>query len=188
MSRKNIVAALVLNFVLIFTISTIASAKNQSAEPSITLLASGLQGASGSAIGPDGALYVTEGTVGIISRVDPQTGDITTFAEGLPPAILPIGGANDLVFMGDTAYVLVTMIGDDLPIPVNNGDVVGIYRVDEPNSFTVIADIGTWSIDNTSESEVVIPSGVYYAIDAFRGGFLVTEGDHLRHITIEGGI
>ena len=190
MSRKKLVAALVLSFVLIFTISTIASAKNQSAEPSITLLASGLQGASGSAIGPDGALYVTEGAVGRISRVDPQTGGITTFAEGLPPAILPIGGANDLVFMDETAYVLVTMIGDDLPIPVNNGDVVGIYRVDGPNSFTVITDIGTWSIDNPSESEVVIPSGVHYAIDAFRGGFLVTDGHHNRvlYATLDGDV
>lgn len=190
MSKKNFVAALVLCFVLIFTISTIASAKNQSAEPSITLLASGLQGASGSAIGPDGALYVTEGAVGRISRVDPQTGGITTFAEGLPPAILPIGGANDLVFMDETAYVLVTMIGDDLPIPVNNGDVVGIYRVDGPNSFTVITDIGTWSIDNPSESEVVIPSGVHYAIDAFRGGFLVTDGHHNRvlYATLDGDV
>ena len=28
---------------------------------------------------------------------------------------------------------------------VGGNDVVGIYRVDGPSSFTVIADIGTWS-------------------------------------------
>jgi hypothetical protein len=37
----------------------------------------GLQGATGSTIGPGGALYVTEGAAGRISRVDPQTGEIT---------------------------------------------------------------------------------------------------------------
>jgi len=190
MKRKSLVVALVLSFVLIFASSTIAAAKNPSAEPSISLLASGLQGASGSAIGPDGALYVTEGAAGRISRINPQTGDITTFAEDLPPAILPIGGATDLVFMDETAYVLVTMVGDDLPIPVNNGDVVGIYRVDGPNSFTVIADIGKWSINNPSQSEVFIPSGVHYAIDTFRGGFLVTDGHHNRvlYVTLDGEV
>ena len=190
MKRKSLVVALVLSFVLIFVSSTVAAAKNPTVEPSITLLVSGLQGASGSAIGPDSALYVTEGAAGRISRVDPETGNVTTYAEGLPPAILPIGGATDLVFMDETAYVLVTMIGDDLPIPVNNGDVVGIYRVDGPSSFTVIADLGTWSINNPSESEVFIPSGVHYAIDTFRGGFLVTDGHHNRvlYATLNGEV
>ena len=180
MNRKSLMVALVLGCAIILASITVVAAKNLYAEPSIALLASGLEGASGSTVGPDGALYVTEGAAGRVSRVDPQTGEITTFAEGLPPAILPIGGATDLVFMDETAYVLVTMIGDDLPVPVNNGDVVGIYRVDGPNSFTVIADIGTWSIDNPSNSTVFIPSGVHYAIDTFRGGFLVTDGHHNR--------
>jgi hypothetical protein len=190
MNRKSLVVALVLSFVLIFAISTVAAAKNPSAEPSISLLASGLEGASGSAIGTDGALYVTEGAAGRVSRIDPQTGNVTTYTEGLPPAILPIGGANDLVFMDGTAYVLVTMVGDDLPVPVNNDDVVGIYRIDGPNSYTVIADIGTWSINNPSQSEVFIPSGVHYAIDTFRGGFLVTDGHHNRvlYVTLDGEV
>jgi hypothetical protein len=167
-----------------------AAAKIPSGEPTVTQLVTGLEGASGSTIGPGGALYVTEGAAGRISRVDPQTGEKTTFAEGLPPALLPIGGANDLVFIGGTAYVLVTMVGDDLPIPVDNGDVVGIYRVDGPNSFTVIADIGEWSINNPSGSEVFIPSGVHYAMETFRGGFLVTDGHHNRvlHVTRDGDV
>jgi len=190
MKRKSLVVALVLSLVLIFASSTVATAKNPSAELSITLMASGLEGASGSTIGPDGALYVTEGAAGRVSRIDPQTGNVTTYAEGLPKAILPIGGVNDLVFMDGTAYVLVTMVGDDLPIPVNNGDVVGVYRVDGLNSFTVIADIGTWSINNPSESDVFIPSGVHYAIDTFRGGFLVTDGHHNRvlYVTLDGEV
>src|SRR5918996_1636839 len=63
-------------------------------EPTAVLLATGLEGASGSTIGPGGALYVTEGAAGRISRVDPRTGDITTFASGLPPAVLGIGGRS----------------------------------------------------------------------------------------------
>lgn len=67
-------------------------------------LVTGLEGASGSTVGPDGALYVTEGAVeeadgvfvGRVSRVDPATGEVTTFASGLPAAIIPIGGAIDV--------------------------------------------------------------------------------------------
>src|SRR5262245_12716042 len=67
-----------------------------------TLLASSLQGSSGSAVGPGGALYVTEGAAGRLSRVDPETGAITTVAEGLPPALVGIGGAIDVAFIGST--------------------------------------------------------------------------------------
>jgi hypothetical protein len=162
------------------------AAEKPGVDPTITQLVTGLEGASGSTISPDGALYVTEGAAGRVSRVDPQTGEITTFAEGLPQAIFPIGGANDLVFIGKTAYVLVTMVGPDL----GGSDVVGIYRVDGPNSFTIIADIGQWSIDNPSQSDVFIPSGVHYAMETFHGGFLVTDGHHNRvlHVTLDGEV
>src|SRR5690606_5733584 len=48
------------------------------------LLAAGLEGASGSTIGPGGDLFVTEGAAGRISRVDRRSGAVTTFASGLP--------------------------------------------------------------------------------------------------------
>src|SRR5687767_15474078 len=62
---------------------------------------------SGSAIGPDGGLYVTDGKAGRVLRVDPKTGAVTTFASGLPPAIeeVGVGGAMDVAFIGRTAYV-----------------------------------------------------------------------------------
>ncbi len=184
MKRISVVIGVVLGIMLILSISMAAFGKAPSEEPSASLLATGLQGASGSAIGPDGALYVTEGAVGKVSRIDTMTGEITTFAEGLPPAVLPIGGANDLVFIGETAYVLVTMVGADLPIPVENPAVVGIYRIDSPNSYTVIADIGQWSIDNPSGSEVFIPSGVHYAMETYQGKFLVSDGHHNRVLQV----
>src|SRR5882724_4742052 len=71
-----------------------ASAAPPCEGPTATRLVTGLQGATGSTIGPDGALYVTEGAAGRISRVDPQTGEKTTFASGLPPSIIGIGGAS----------------------------------------------------------------------------------------------
>jgi hypothetical protein len=151
-----------------------------SSQPVAELLAMGLQGASGSTVGPDGALYVTEGALGRVSRVDPKTGAITTFASGLPPAIAAIGGAIDVAFIGRTAYVLVTLVGAD--VGGNPSDVVGIYRVDGPRRFKVVADLGTFSRLNPPERDfqIDVPSGVQYALEVYRGAFLVTDGHHNR--------
>ena len=86
-------------------------ARPATAQPTVTRLVSGLEGASGSTVGPDGALYLTEGAVGRISRVDPQTGQVTTFASGLPRSIIGFGGPTDIAFIGNTAYV-VTLGGE----------------------------------------------------------------------------
>lgn len=151
-------------------------------------LVEGLAGASGSTVGPDGALYVTEGAVGRISRIDPQTGAMTTFAEGLPPSRIGIGGAVDVAFIDGVAYVLVTIVG---PNPFNPGtDIDGIYRVDGPNAFTVIADIGTFSANNLPPYPIDFPNGVQYAMDSYRGGFLVSDGHHNRvlRVTLDGDV
>ena len=155
-------------------------------QPSAVLLASGLGGGTGSAVGPGGALYVTEGGAGRISRVDPQTGEVTTFASGLPKAIIGIGGVADVAFIGGTAYALVTLVGPDL----GGTDVVGIYRVDGPSSFTVIADIGQFALDNPPRTPFDVPTGLQYALEPFRGGFLVTDGHHNRvlRVTLGGEI
>jgi hypothetical protein len=156
------------------------------AAPTATLLATGLASGSGSTVGPDGALYVTEGAAGRVSRIDPSTGDVTTFAEGLPPFIVGIGGAMDIAFIGSTAYVLVTLVGPD----VGGGDIVGIYRVDGPDSFTVIADIGAFALANPPTTDFFVPTGVQYALTAYRGGFLVTDGHHNRvmRVTLNGQV
>jgi hypothetical protein len=145
-----------------------------------SLLASGLQGASGSTIGPGGALYVTEGAVGRLSRVDPETGAITTVAEGLPASLIGIGGAIDVAFIGGTAYVLVTLVGPDL----GGSDVVGIYRVDGPNSFTVIADIGQFALDHPPSTPFDVPTGLQYSLEPYQGGFLVADGHHNRVLRV----
>src|SRR5258705_2239777 len=164
-----------------------AAAKNiLCGAPNATLLATGLEGATGSTIGPGGALYVTEGAAGRISRVDPQTGVITTFASGLPKAIIPIGGAIDVAFIGHTAYVLVTLVGAE----VGGSDVVGIYRVDGPDRFTVVADIGEFASHNPPRTPFDPPTGVQYALETYRGGFLVTDGHHNRvlRVTLDGEV
>jgi hypothetical protein len=147
-----------------------------------TLLATGLQGGSGSTIGPGGALYVTEGTTGRILRVDPQSGNVTTFASGLPPTIPAVGfgGATDVAFIGKTAYALVTLVGFD----VGGDDVVGIYRMNGPNSFTVVADIGEWAVQNPPNTDYFLPTGVQYALETYRGGFLVADGHHNRVLRV----
>jgi sugar lactone lactonase YvrE len=151
-----------------------------------TRLVTGLAGGSGSTVGPDGALYVTEGLAGRVSRVDPNTGAVTTFASGLPPSIVGIGGAIDVVFKGGTAYVLVTLVGPD----VGGSDVVGIYRVDDPTHFTVIADLGAFALAHPPNTAFFVPTGVQYAIESIRDFFLVTDGHHNRvyRVTLDGRV
>jgi hypothetical protein len=159
-----------------------AGATPRTGDPTAHRLVADLQGGSGSTIGPDGALYVTESAAGRITRVDPRTGATTTFASGLPTLIPAVGfgGPVDVAFLGRTAYVLVTLVGPD----VGGSDVVGIYRVDGPDSFTVVADIGAFSIANPPETDFFVPSGVQYALQAYRGGFLVTDGHHNRVLRV----
>jgi len=175
--RKVLLLAAVL---IVMITAPAASASPACGEPTAAVLVTGLEGASGSTIGPGGALYVTEGAAGRISRVDPKTGGITTFASGLPTAIVGIGGAIDVAFIGSTAYVLVTLVSSD----VGGTDVVGIYRVDGPNSFTVVADLGEFSLQNPPSTPFDVPTGVQYALETYRGGFLVTDGHHNRVLQV----
>jgi hypothetical protein len=86
----------------------------------------------------------------------------------------------DVAFIGRTAYVLVTLVGPD----VGGSDVVGIYRVDGPDSFTVVADIGQFALDNSPATPFDVPTGLQYALETYRGGFLVTDGHHNRVLRV----
>ena len=138
---------------LLALVAPAAGTTSRSEHPTAHRLVAGLQGGSGSTIGPDGALYVTEGVAGRITRIDPKTGATTTYASGLPKRIVANGGPMDIAFLGRTAYVLVTLVGPD----VGGSDVVGIYRVDGPDSFTVVADIGAFSIANPPATSATSP-------------------------------
>jgi hypothetical protein len=187
MNRKILVIFLVLSCVLIFGNSQALAGTPPPCEPIATMLASGLgEFVVGSTIGPDSALYIPEGISGRIWRVDPQTGEVTTFANGLPKALVGFGGTMDVAFIDDTAYALVTAVGPDF----GGSDVVGLYRVDGPTSFTVIADIGAWSIAHPPVPAFSVPSGIQYALQPYKGGFLVTDGHHNRvlEITLDGKV
>ena len=157
--------------------------------PEVTPLAtfgSGL--GSGSTIGPDGALYVTDGNAGSVLRIDRHTGLVTTYGTGLPTRVLGIGGGMDVAFIGRTAYVLVTMVSGEIvgSGPFGDaGDTVGIYRLKRDGSFTVFADLGTWSVDNPPPTAFFITTGVQYAMQPYRGGFLVTDGHHNRVLRVD---
>jgi hypothetical protein len=190
MNRKSLVMGLALSCVMILGSSKADARKIPSGGPTAELLVTGLEGGSGSALGPGGALYVTEAHAGRISRVDPQTGEITTFASGLPIRMqgFPFGGVVDVAFIGQIAYALVTLVGSD----VGGSDVVGIYRVDGPDSFTVVADIGEFNSQNppTIPFPFFVPSGAQYALETFRGGFLVTDGhlNRVLRVTLDGKV
>ena len=152
------------------------------AAPTATQLVTGLEGGAGSTVGPGKDLYVTERKAGRISRVDPKTGEVTTFASGLPLGVLDdFGGVMDVAFIGHTAYALVSVVFSDT---------VGIYRIDGPNSYTVIADIGAWATSHPPSTPFDLAIGVQYALEPDRGGFLVTDGHHNRvlRVTLDGQI
>lgn len=152
------------------------------------LLLSGLEGAQGSTVGPDGALYVTEQRAGRILRVDPRNGRTRVFASGLPQQIpaVGLGGPVDVAFLGNTAYALVTLVGPD----VGGTSVPGIYKINSPTSSTLIADIGAFSQANPPGTDFFIPTGVQYALEVHRGDLLVSDGHHNRvlRVTRDGAI
>ncbi len=176
---KKRLAMLFVAFVMVGAL-TVAAHADKAAELDATLLVTGLEELQGSAIGPGGALFVTAPLVGTIWRVDPNTGAATVFATGLPariPGEFFIGsGVVDLAFLDGTAYALVTGVAPDL----EGHDIVGIYRVDGPNSFTIVADLGAFSVAHPPATDIFVPTGFQYAIEPFRGGFLVTDGHHNR--------
>jgi sugar lactone lactonase YvrE len=190
MRRKSVVIALALSCAIMLILGGGMAYAGESPHGGTNpvLLVSGLHGGLGSAIGPDGALYVTATQTGKIWRVNPKTGARVLFARGLPKQIpaVGLGGAMDVAFIGKTAYVLVTLVGPD----VGGSDIVGIYRVDGPHRFTVVADIGKFSILNPPSTPFDVPTGVQYALEPYRGGFLVTDGHHNRvlRVTLDGEV
>ena len=154
-----------------------AYAHHPSSDPTPTRLVTGLGSGIGTTVGPDGALYVTAPFSGEVYRVDPRTGAATLFASGLPTRPAGGGGAYDVEFVHGTAYFLVTFVGED----VGGSSVDGIYRMDGPSTFTVVADIGTFAADNPPDTDFFVPSGVQFAFESYKGGFLVTDG-HLNRV------
>ncbi len=182
-TRMTIAAAATL---IALATSPVGNASSGSTAPEVTTLATFGNGlAAGSTIGPDGALYVTDPNAGSVLRVDTRTGEVSTFAGGLPPQVLGVGGAMDVAFLEGTAYVLATMVGGDIVGGDHIGDAtVGIYRLDADGQFTTFADIGKWSVEHPPETDYFVTTGVQYALEPYGEGFLVTDGHHNRVLRV----
>jgi hypothetical protein len=81
-----------------------------------------------------------------------------------------------VAFIDGVAYVLVGLVNGCVGGP----DKVGIYRMDGPDDFPLLADLGAWSAANEPATDFFLPCGVPYALEPFRGGLLVTDGHHNR--------
>jgi sugar lactone lactonase YvrE len=177
--------AVVVIAAVMIALPSAAAGKRHPHAPTVTELATfaapGCTGTcgSGSTIGPDGALYVTDGKGGRVLRVDTRSGAVTTFVTGLPLLNTPpgIGGAIDVAFVRNTAYVLVANVGAFFGEP---DEIAGIYRVRRNGSAVPVADIGAWSEANPPDTDFVLPGGVQYAMEPYRRGFAVTDGHHNR--------
>lgn len=159
-----------------------AGAAPHSANVGASLLTSGLSNGFGSTVGPDGMLYVTESAAGRVTRVDPRSGARSTYASGLPvmnPSI-GIGGAMDVAFLDGTAYAIVTLV--DPMVGGSSAD--GLYRLLPGHSAELVADIGSWAVAHPPATPFDVPTGVLYAMEPWRGGFLVTDGHHNRLLDV----
>jgi hypothetical protein len=58
------------------------------------------------------------------------------------------------------------------------------YRVDGPDHFTVVADLGSFSEANPQNTPFDLPQGLQYAMESYLGGFLVTDGHHNRVLRV----
>jgi hypothetical protein len=158
---------------------SVGSAAPPSPPSAPTLLFSGLSGGSGSTVGPNGALYVTDTVNGEIVRVNPATGASSVVADCLPKQnpLVGLGGAMDVAFIGNTAYALVTVVDGQF----GGTNIDGIYRIDGAHTCTVVADIGAFAMTHhTCCFDVFVLAGVQYAMQPYRHGFLVTDGHHNR--------
>ena len=113
-TRASMMALLVAGLLLGALPSAAAAHHGSRVTEVATFAAPGCTGTcgSGSTIGPDGALYATDGQLGRVLRVDLHSGAVSTFASGLPRLHTPpgIGGPIDIAFVGRTAYVLVANV------------------------------------------------------------------------------
>jgi len=190
-------AAFLCILLLALSIGTASAAPTSPPAPTATLLTTFNAIGFGSTVGPDGMLYVTDPTHGQILRVDPSTGSYTVFASGLPktPPGFGDGGTFDVTFIGNTAYALVSEVSSDLNYldpSLDLHDIDGIYRIDGPDRFTIVADIGAWSIAHPPPPgfDVVVFSGVQFSFLPYGDGFVVNDGHHNRvlHVTLDGQI
>jgi len=89
----------------------------------------------------------------------------------------------DVVFIGHRAYVLVTLAGADVGVP---DAVMGIYRLNRDGTFSVFADLGTWSAAHPpADPDWFLSQGVQYSLEVWRNGFVVADAHLGRVIRVD---
>ena len=89
----------------------------------------------------------------------------------------------DVAFIGHRAYVLVTAAGDDFGFP---DAVMGIYRLKRDGTFSVFADLGTWSAAHPpADPDWIAAQGLQYSLDVWRDGFVVADAHLGRLIRVD---
>ena len=166
-----------------------ASAPPPCEGPTATLLVTGLQGAIGQHHRPRWcAVRHRRRSRQDLARRSADRGENDVRQRSAESDSIGIGGAIDVAFIDNIAYVLVTLVGAQF----GSSDVVGIYRVDGPDSFTVVADIGAFNLANppTIPFQIAVPTGLQFALQTYRGGFLVTDGhlNRVLRVTLDGEI
>lgn len=174
------------------------------------VIASDLQGTQGATIGPDGALYVTEGgtgggqkvstpdgdgffgLTGRISRIDPVTGARTTAATGIASGAQTEGGPGfgvvDAAFLNGKLYYLTS--GSFDKITGLEAYPNGVYEVLSDGSSKLVANISKFNDDHPVTFPDAGPGGNPFGIIARDGGFYVTDGNYNRvlRVTLDGDI
>ncbi|MEX2246607.1 MAG: ScyD/ScyE family protein [Dehalococcoidia bacterium] len=204
--RLKLLAAPLLIVATVLFAASVATAQDAPPGPSAgEKLAGDLLQPRGIAVGPDGFVYVAEagtggatevvlpegagtlktGLTGRISKIDPATGTRTTVADELPSVAFAdsteAGGPADVAFSGSTLYYLQTAGGEASGFPATPN---GVYRVSAGGSTTLVADIGTWNLDNpvprivSGEQEDVEPGGNPYSMIVRDGVFYVADANY----------
>jgi len=102
---------------------------------------------------------------------------------GLPLQVIGFGGAIDVAFVGHRAYVLVTAAGSDFGVP---DAVMGIYRLKRDGTFSVFADLGTWSAAHPpADPDWNAAQGLQYSLDIWHNGFVVADAHLGRLIRVD---
>ena len=194
-NRLLVVGVVLLPLVAAMIAAVAAVAAPPAAAPTVhpqwvTGLGLGLAAGSGSTVGPDGALYANDPVNGRIVRIDTATGAASVYADCLPKRLVPFldfSGGMDVAFIGHTAYALVTVVSDPALAGFGANGPDGIYRIDGSHSCSLVADIGAWSAMHLPPNpgfDIALVTGVQYAMEPWRGGFLVTDGHHNRLLSV----
>ena len=149
---------------------------------------------TGSTIGPDGALYVTDGSAGSVLRVDRRTGRITDLRRRdcrrrrSPPTSVDrwtsrsSAARRTCSSRWSAARSSVLEVGRSATPTRRTASIAS----ERGGAFTLVADIGQWSVDHPPVPAIFIDTGVHYAMESYRGGFLVTDGHHNRVLWVSG--